>query len=252
MNIYNDTENIKKIFETRPIFKAATDKQINKRPIPDNVVYINGYWVDDPKHPFKNYKCKLVDDVEIDSDEDQEIFYYFDGLEDLENLIDHPENAGSEFVVTSYTREPIYEAGPVFKPASPANIAKRDEDNRKLYSSDKVTTIDTEYTIGVGELIEDLMHQDYTEANAGEVDRMLVSKGLRYVRRQVMSEIQGLPIKLLDVKFNECDSGNYSHAVAYYEVILKGKIGALKQVCNEEGGSMYYEWPGDPGNRELL
>ena len=105
VNVYKATADLKKLFETKPVFKAATPEQIANRPIVDNVVYINGYWVDDPTHPFKNYKCKLVDDLGVDNDEDMEIFYYFDGLADLEYTIAHPELAGSEFVVTSYSRE---------------------------------------------------------------------------------------------------------------------------------------------------
>lgn len=53
MSIHTDTENLKKLFEDKPIFKAASQKNIAKRhnnlPIID--VISVAYWDDDPYNP---------------------------------------------------------------------------------------------------------------------------------------------------------------------------------------------------------
>jgi hypothetical protein len=73
-------------------------------------------------------------------------------------------------------------------------------------------------------------------------------------REDITGVIGNLPIEIEGLRFDETDSGNWSHAVAYYWVRLKGPIQALQQVANDTPDMlMYYEWPGEgTGNRELL
>lgn len=58
---------------------------------------VNGYWKDD-KSKFKDYLIKLS--LDIEEDEDDQIFFYVDGERELNELTS--EESSDEFVVTNY------------------------------------------------------------------------------------------------------------------------------------------------------
>ena len=75
------------------------------------VVYINGYWLDNPKDTFTGYKCYIGAEYEEDVDDeiDGDAFYWFEDQADFDHFLqtapDFSIRSDSEFVITSFTEE---------------------------------------------------------------------------------------------------------------------------------------------------
>jgi len=102
-------------------------------------------------------------------------------------------------------------------------------------------TIETEYAIAVEELIKKLLGVEWNQSNDEEVYNLFNDAGLKYVADQVKQIVEKLPIKIIEIRFIETDSSNWSHASAYYKVTLTGSKVALKTVAGEES-NLYYNW----------
>jgi hypothetical protein len=64
--------------------------------------FIDGYWKSDPSVKFTDY-CVSIEG-EKDFENDDEIFFYFDGKDKLVQAYQDGEKAGEDFVVTDYRR----------------------------------------------------------------------------------------------------------------------------------------------------
>jgi hypothetical protein len=132
----------------------------------------------------------------------------------------------------------------LFKPASPEQQRQRAIDT---YAGQKTGVVDitAHYGIAVEYLIGELLHKHYSKARPDEVDNMLYTTGLDKVKNWVRDDIsangEDRNIQVLSIEFSELDSGNFSHAVAYYDVVLRGEVRSLKTVANDTL-DMYYEW----------
>ena len=65
----------------------------------NKIVYISGYYKDNPDHTFEDYKCVIGFDV--DEDEEDDIFFYFESEEEIKSFSKDVGN-GIDFIVTSY------------------------------------------------------------------------------------------------------------------------------------------------------
>jgi hypothetical protein len=72
--------------------KSKQEVQAHIEETKSEYLLINGYFKDD-NAPFENYKVKV--NIQADNEEeDNEIFYYFDGVEEMFD------NEGNDFVIT--------------------------------------------------------------------------------------------------------------------------------------------------------
>ena len=137
----------------------------------------------------------------------------------------------------------LLEDTPLFKAASPENLKQREIEAAKKYSTDKILTIKAQYPIDVSFLIKKMFHKEWDEVEDYDVDAMLESiLVIKLISKEVKKEIAGRPIEILDVELSEVDSGNWSHAMAYYYVELRGPEIALHEIANEEGAQIFYSW----------
>lgn len=71
----------------------------------DNIVYIDGYWLNpngSKADKFEGYKCQLTEWDGEEDEIDESIFYYFNGgIEELKQHM-NPENTSSEFIITDF------------------------------------------------------------------------------------------------------------------------------------------------------
>ena len=68
------------------------------------VVYIDGYWLD-TKETFSNYKCVIGEWNELEDEEDESIFYYFEDRNELKSFQKVKGRTDTEFVITEIRRD---------------------------------------------------------------------------------------------------------------------------------------------------
>lgn len=65
---------------------------------------IEGYWKDEPSDTFTDYLVTIGGD-EVDEERDDELFFYFSNLGELEEAVAMGEKTCHEFVITSHRAE---------------------------------------------------------------------------------------------------------------------------------------------------
>ncbi len=65
--------------------------------------HINGYWKDEPTDTFTEYLVNTHNDGNIDEAMDNEVFFYFDSLGELQEAVSMGESTCHEFVITEYS-----------------------------------------------------------------------------------------------------------------------------------------------------
>jgi hypothetical protein len=112
----------------------------------------------------------------------------------------------------------------------------------KLVMKDNIK-IRCEYAMSVADLLKGLKIND---SDGDEVYEILQSqRALNYIKKLSWESIKSIPIhasiRVGEVTFIETDSGNWSHAAAYYSVALSGKEDELKEAVNEDT-DLLYDW----------
>ena len=64
--------------------------------------HISGYWKDEPSDTFTDYLVTIGGD-EVDKDWDDELFFYFSNLGELEEAKAMSEGTCHDFVITEYS-----------------------------------------------------------------------------------------------------------------------------------------------------
>ena len=64
--------------------------------------YVNGYWKDEPLDTFTEYLVTTGGD-EVDEERDDELFFYFSNLGELQEAVSMGEGTCHEFVITEYS-----------------------------------------------------------------------------------------------------------------------------------------------------
>ena len=63
---------------------------------------ISGYWKDEPSDTFTDYLVTTGGD-EVDEERDEELFFYFSNLGELEEAVSMQERTCHEFVITEHS-----------------------------------------------------------------------------------------------------------------------------------------------------
>lgn len=66
--------------------------------------HISGYWKDEPSDTFTEYLVTTGGD-EVDEARDDELFFYFSNLGELQEAVSMGESTCHEFVITEYSPE---------------------------------------------------------------------------------------------------------------------------------------------------
>ena len=64
--------------------------------------HISGYWKDEPSDTFTEYLVTTVGD-EVDEERDDELFFYFSNLGELQEAVSMGESTCHDFVITEYS-----------------------------------------------------------------------------------------------------------------------------------------------------
>lgn len=64
--------------------------------------HISGYWKDEPTDTFAEYLVTTVGD-EVDEARDDELFFYFSNLGELQEAVSMGESTCHDFVITEYS-----------------------------------------------------------------------------------------------------------------------------------------------------
>jgi len=100
-----------------------------------------------------------------------------------------------------------------------------------------IKTVTTEYAVPVEDMIKALLGKKWNTVDDEEVYDLFDDAGLGYIEKQIknlMKEENVLGVKIDKVQFIETDSSNWSHAGAYYNVMLTGPQEELDKIVGED------------------
>lgn len=125
-----------------------------------------------------------------------------------------------------------------------SKIRKMDE------NGDDEMTIELEYAIPVKDIVDEIDDDDLRSDKMLKRIKKEINQNIATYSEEMRNAASRIKIEVID--FCECDSGNISHASAYYNIKMTGVKKDLMLIANFDGTDFSYDWESSDENLPLF